>query len=85
MIEHQLKRSIRIPEGHHLVHVDTEPDPERATTYDTENFQLVDGEGNLVARFNAWAMEDSFFGYFEYDADGELIDRKTVGFFSEAQ
>ncbi|BES72948.1 hypothetical protein RE428_39660 [Marinobacter nanhaiticus D15-8W] len=82
MIEQHLRDSIHIPRGFDLVSIEADIDPEHITSCETERFELRDPEGYRVRSYSAWMMDDSFFGYFEYDADGVLLDRKTMGFYA---
>ncbi|WP_111494474.1 MULTISPECIES: hypothetical protein [Marinobacter] len=81
MIEEHLRDCIYIPQGHRLVRQAAdaaEADEDRVSTCQSERFQLLDARDNLVCRYKAWQVDNDFFGYFEYDTDDTLVDRKTV-------
>lgn len=81
MIEQYLRNALQVPHNYRLVEIEKARE-HHAASCTARYFNLIDENRNLVAGFDAWMVEQSFFGFFRYSPQGQLLERKMVALYS---
>lgn len=77
MIERYLRQVLSLSGQCRLVEIEKEGPARPRSCCEARYFNLIDERKNLVAGFDAWMAGESFFGYFKYTPEGNLVERKT--------